>query len=155
MTPLPLRYKLIQQSHSFISPLNNILCHECPIAKFTRLSFPSSNTKSSVIFELLHIDIWGEYKTLTHNGHHFFLTIVDDYNIVTWILLLHNKSKAIKRLEIFITVVMNQFQTTIKTIRSDNGMEFLSSKFKSLIQTLGITHQPTCSNTLNRIHWLK
>lgn len=34
-------------------------CHVCPLAKHTRLPFPSSNIKSTNYFELLHADVWG------------------------------------------------------------------------------------------------
>jgi len=34
------------------------VCQICPMAKFNRSSFPLSNTKATVCFELLHIDIW-------------------------------------------------------------------------------------------------
>lgn len=48
------------------------VCHVCPRAKQHRLSFPLSSIKSSAIFELLHVDIWGPYHQHTHQGCRFF-----------------------------------------------------------------------------------
>ncbi|XP_055814405.1 uncharacterized protein LOC129884054 [Solanum dulcamara] len=43
--------------------------------------------------------------------------------------------------------VHNLFSTTVKTFRSDNGSEFFSHEFQSLLSTLGILHQSTCTYT--------
>ncbi|KAH0706124.1 hypothetical protein KY289_011200 [Solanum tuberosum] len=44
-------------------------CLVCPLAKQTRLPFPVSSTRSSSMFELLHIDVWGPYRISTHAGY--------------------------------------------------------------------------------------
>lgn len=48
---------------------------------------------------------------------------------------------------LFILRSANQFQTSVKTIRSDNGGDFLNENCRSLFQNLGITHQTSCSFT--------
>ncbi|XP_059282952.1 uncharacterized protein LOC132036600 [Lycium ferocissimum] len=53
-------------------------CTVCPLARQTRFPFPTSTSKTTCIFELLHMDVWGSYKQCTYNGHKYFLTIVDD-----------------------------------------------------------------------------
>ena len=52
-------------------------CIICPLAKKTRLPFLISMTRV-VVFNLLHLDVWGPYRTATHNGCRFCLTIIDD-----------------------------------------------------------------------------
>ena len=54
-------------------------CEICPLAKHTRFPFPSSSTKSTSLFSLLHLDAWGPFNTPTFDGNKFFLTIVDDF----------------------------------------------------------------------------
>ena len=95
-------------------------------AKQTRLPFPLSTIKSHSPHNLLHCDIWGPHKTPTHFGKRFFLTIVDDYTRCTWLFLMNHKSETQHLLESFITFAQNQFQASIKTIRVDNGLEFIS-----------------------------
>lgn len=36
----------------------------CPIAKQSRLTFPSSSFRSEKLLELVHMDVWGPYKIL-------------------------------------------------------------------------------------------
>nr|GFB16211.1 ribonuclease H-like domain-containing protein [Tanacetum cinerariifolium] len=62
--------------------LDNSDLDHCEIyqrAKQTREPFPFSEHKSSVLAELVHLDLWGPYKVTSKEGFRFFLTIVDDY----------------------------------------------------------------------------
>jgi len=47
-------------------------------------------------------------------------------------------------LENFVTFVQTQFETTVKTIRSDNGFEFFMTNF---FANKGIVYQTSCVNT--------
>ncbi|KAL4311038.1 hypothetical protein GQ457_01G026440 [Hibiscus cannabinus] len=103
-------------------------CTICPLARQTRLPFPSSSTCSAVPFSLIHIDLWGPYRVSTHGGHRFFLTIVDDHSRMSWVYLLKLKSDAILSLQTFFNMVKTQFSATIQVVRSDNGSEFFNSE---------------------------
>lgn len=67
-------------------------CTVCPCAKQTRLSFTSSSIQSKSYLNLIHVNVWGPYKTAIFDGNKFFLTVVDDYSRFTWIFLLNQKS---------------------------------------------------------------
>nr|XP_009788648.1 PREDICTED: uncharacterized protein LOC104236429 [Nicotiana sylvestris] len=47
----------------------------------------------------------------------------------------------------FVSMIENQFNTSIKIIRSDNGLEFTSHEASSFYQSKGIIHQNTCLYT--------
>ena len=138
---------------SFLS--NNVLeiccldseqCLVCPLAKETRLPFPTSQISSTASFELLHIDIWVGYCTTSINGARYFLIVVGDYTRSTWVYLKQHKFKANSLLQSFINIVENQFSTSIKIICSDNDPEFIIPSFYS---NKGIIHQTSCvSNPL-------
>ena len=66
-------------------------CEICSLARHTRLPFYSSSTKSTRIFDLLHLDVWGPYDTPTFDGNKFFFTIVDDFSRTVWVFLLKFK----------------------------------------------------------------
>lgn len=63
-------------------------CKVCPLAKQKRLSFPFRNKLSDHAFALLHLDVWGPFSTESVEGYKYFLTIVDDCTLVTWIKML-------------------------------------------------------------------
>ncbi|KAJ4969388.1 hypothetical protein NE237_016089 [Protea cynaroides] len=122
-------------------------CDVCPLAKHTRSPFPNSVSQTVVPFELVHCDILGPYSTPSHSRCHYFLTIVDDCTRTTWVFLMQNKSETLAMLSNFFILVSNQFSGSIKTIRTDNGSEFLSLSMQQLFQSLGIVHQLTCVYT--------
>ena len=85
----------------------------CLRAKQTRLSFPISENKTKRIFDLIHCDLWGPYRTPTHSGARYFLTIVDDYSRGVWLYLLNEKSEAPNVLKNFIAMTERQFETQV------------------------------------------
>lgn len=122
-------------------------CCVCPLAKQSRLVFPHSISRADVSFSLVHIDLWGPYKTSTFDNKQYFLTIVDDYTRYTWTYLLQLKSEVIVVLKIFLAMVKNQFSSMVKVVRTDNGTEFFNSQCNGLFQNLGIIHQSSCVYT--------
>jgi len=42
-------------------------CDICPLAKQCRLQFPVSSSRSTNIFQLMHLDVWGPYKVPTYD----------------------------------------------------------------------------------------
>lgn len=115
-----------------------IPCQICPLAKQRRLPFKSNNHLSENAFDLIHLDIWGPFHTASHSGHRYFLTLVDDRTRFTRIYLLKQKSKAESSIRNFLAMISNQFQVSIKKIRSDNAREL---HLTQLYNDNGIIHQ--------------
>jgi transposase InsO family protein len=44
-------------------------------------------------------------------------------------------------------LIKNQYGTTIKVLRSDNGTEYVNQDFGKFLSQNGIEHQTTCVNT--------
>ena len=92
-------------------------CTIYPLAKQKRLPFPSFVHNSIPCFDLVHVDIWGPYSTLSLNGSKYFLSIVDDFSRCTSVILMPHKSDASGLIQSFYNMVVNQFHTTIKVIK--------------------------------------
>lgn len=60
--------------------------------------------------------------------------MVDDYSKSKWTQLLRCKSNALQVVKAFVCFIINQFQTKLKTIRSDNGLEFTSGEATSFFK---------------------
>ena len=119
-------------------------CDVCHFSKQKRHPFTFSTHVSSKPFELIHCDLWGPFATSTIDGFKYFLTIVDDFTRCTWVYLLKHKYEIQIFLPQFATVVNTQFNSKIKTIRSDNGTEFY---LKDFFHSNGILHQLSCVDT--------
>ncbi|GJZ61027.1 putative RNA-directed DNA polymerase, partial [Tanacetum coccineum] len=64
-----------------------------------------------------------------------------------WIYLLKTKDEVFDLFTSFINHIQNQFKCSIKTVRSDNGTEFVNNKMALLFNNLGIVHQTSCAYT--------
>jgi hypothetical protein len=123
---------------------SNKTCTVCPLAKQHRIPFPHSASISQHSFALIHCDIWGPFSIKSVTGASYFLTIVDDYSRFTWIHLMQHKSQTRTHIQHFFSMVETQFNTRIKSLRSDNGIEFAMPEFYSSHGTL---HQLSCVET--------
>jgi len=90
------------------------------------------------------MDIWGPCSIISMHGFIYCLTIVDDFSRYTWVIPMRTKFEVRTHIASFLSYVENNFQTTIKIIRSDNGAEFAMT---NLFSYKGIIHQKTCIET--------
>lgn len=58
----------------------------------------------------------------------YFHTVFYDYSRAIWIYLIAEKTEVATILKEFFDMVNSQFHQTVKIVRSDNGIEFLSLK---------------------------
>ncbi|WVZ17715.1 hypothetical protein V8G54_010697 [Vigna mungo] len=114
---------LLQNKHAYITNDTQIPCDACHRAKQKKLPYTASTSHSSCPFHLLHIDIWGP-STASMNGFKYLLTIVDDFSRYTWIIPMSDKSFVKNHILTFLCNIENQFNKTVKIIRTDNGVEF-------------------------------
>ena len=84
------------------SDTKKFVCDTCQLAKFHRVPFPVSRSIASVPFDLIHVDLWGRFKTEDTSGAYYFLTLLDDYTRHTWIYLLQNKQQVSCHIQNFI-----------------------------------------------------
>ena len=116
-------------------------------AKQTRNSFPTSHNNAAEIFDLLHCDIWGPYRTPSTCGAHYFLSIVDDTSRATWVYLMQSRTEASKLLKNFVMMVKTQFKRIVKVVRSDNGSEFTSGRMQNFYHEHGRLRESSCVDT--------
>ncbi|KAL4011672.1 hypothetical protein IC575_028733 [Cucumis melo] len=104
--------------------LSSLNCDSCQFAKFHRLnSSPRVNKRASAPFELVHYDIWDPYPVVSQTGFRYFVTFVDDHSRLTWLYLMKNRSELLSHSCAFHAEIKNQFNVSIKTLRTDNASE--------------------------------
>ncbi|KAI3810565.1 hypothetical protein L1987_20184 [Smallanthus sonchifolius] len=129
-------------------------CSIYPKARHHKLPFASTSIYSSQMFDRIHSDTWGPYRSTTFDGYKYFLTIVDDFTTTTWTHLLTTKGNAFTILQGCIEMVETQFSTKVKRVRSDNAFEVGSGVHHAeYFKQKGIIHQTTCPRFLNRMGW--
>ena len=109
-------------------------CLHCKLAKQPALSFNKNDSISDNPFDLIHSDIWGPSPVASINGFRYFVLFIDDCSRFTWIYFLKNRSELSQIYITFARMIKTQFSCTIKTLRTDNAMEYRDS---FLLQFLG------------------
>lgn len=115
--------------------------------KLARNSFDELSTTSHEIIQLVHIDICEPMHVQSLSGLKYFAMFIDDKTRYCEIAFLKNESDIFKKFVEFKARVEKQTGKKIKNVRSDNGREYLSNKFKELFKREGIVHQLTADYT--------
>ncbi|WVZ15755.1 hypothetical protein V8G54_013321 [Vigna mungo] len=95
----------------------NKVCEICERAKQTKDKFPLSTFRATTIFDLIHCDLWGPYRTPSSCGASYFLTLVDDYSHGVWIYLLRDKREISQTMMNFFALIERQFEKRVKVNR--------------------------------------
>jgi transposase InsO family protein len=118
------------------------LCSACQARKQVGNTHPKKSIMStSKAFELLHMDLFGPTTYTSIGGNKYGFVIVDDFTRYTWVFFLVDKSDMFATFKSFTKRVHNEFETTIKKVRSDNRSEFNNIRIDELCEEFGIRHQ--------------
>lgn len=115
------------------------LCEGCIYGKQHRKLFPSSGAwRASHLLELIHMDVCEPMQIASLGGNKYFLLITGDYIRMSWVYFLENKREVFAQFKMFKVKAENQSGLKIKTLRTDNGGEFVSEEFNHFCDENGI-----------------
>jgi transposase InsO family protein len=87
------------------------------------------------------MDLFRPIQYTSISGNKYGFVIVDDYTRYTWAFFLVDKSDVFATFKSFVKGIHNEFKTTIKRVRSDNGSEFKNTRIDELCDEFRIRHQ--------------
>ena len=122
-------------------------CETCIVAKSHRVPYPVSHTKRDMSFSLIHSDVWGPSHAITPSENKWFVIFVDDCTRMTWLYLLKRKNEVFGVFKSFHVMIQTQFSAKIKTLRTDNGGEYVNTRFQTYFKHHGLIHETSCSQT--------
>ena len=114
------------------------VCRGCALGKNVKGSFPSSDSRSKGILDLIHTDICGPMSVASLSGYLYYVLFIDDHCRKTWIYFLKIKDGVLARFQEFRAQVENLTERKIKVLRSDNGGEYTSRDFSDFCIEIGI-----------------
>lgn len=124
-----------------------VLCISCQEGKQSRKPFPSQGSRAQAKLEVIHSDICGPMEVPSLGGAHYYVTFIDDFTRKVFVYILNKKSDVFEKFKEFKALVENQLDLKIKTLRTDNGNEYLSNEFRDFLKKSGISHQTTTPYT--------
>lgn len=92
-------------------------------------------------------DICGPMKNESHSGNKYFLLFIDDFTRMCSVYFIRTKSDALEHFKKFKALVEKQGNTTIKTLWTDRGGEFMSQEFITLCEKEWIRREMTTPHT--------
>lgn len=118
-------------------------CETCVKGKQVKKPFKTAKPKMRDVLELIHSDVCGPMPINSRGGHRYFVSFIDDYSRKTFLYMMKEKSEVLKHFQEFVALVQNQVGKTVKSLRSDNGREYINKKFEEFLAKNGIIQQTT------------
>jgi hypothetical protein len=113
-------------------------CEKCVLAKATGHRFlPPSIVPKEEPLELFVLDVMGPFDDDV-NGFKFTITLCDHVSMFTFVSPIHSKADVPERLQTWFEVVHTHLGRYPKFLRCDNGGEFVSKRFDSILAEHGI-----------------
>ena len=106
-----------------------------------------STWRASQILQLVHADICGPINPISNSKKRYLITFIDDYSRKTWVYFLVDKSEAFSTFKSFKVRVEKKTGSSIKSLRTDRGGEFISHEFTNFCKMYGIQRQLTVAYT--------
>ena len=106
-------------------------CSSCILGKQTKTRSRKPDPRSEIPIEFVHSDLSGPIDPVAKDGFKYAISFTDDYSSAIFIYFLKQKDDAAKALQKFIADSAPFGK--MKRIRTDNGGEYVSDKFKSIL----------------------
>ena len=96
------------------------------------------------ILDYVHLDLWGSSREVSLGGCSYILTFIDDYSRKVWCFFVKTKDEVMGVFIDWKTMIEKKMELGIKTLRTDNGLEFVEKEFLKFSAKEGITRHRTC-----------
>ncbi|GBO39900.1 Retrovirus-related Pol polyprotein from transposon TNT 1-94 [Araneus ventricosus] len=84
------------------------------------------------------MDLWGPAPVNSLGGSKYFLSIIDDFSRKIDVFTLKSKSEVFSIFKEYLSRVQRELGRKLKSVRTDNGMEFCHKDFEIFLRDLGI-----------------
>jgi len=113
-------------------------CNVCLLGKMTHSRNRTPRCCSTVPLAFVHTDLAGPIQPVSTEGFRYAIVFTDDYSGVVFVYFLKDKSDTVEATERFLADSAPFGK--VKCLRSDNGSEFTSRTYKSLLRKHCIRH---------------
>ena len=129
--------KQVLNSHDMkLQDKEETFCDACAMGKIPRLPFTSSENKTNRIGDIIHADVC----VPLHVKSIGFLLLKDDFSHFRTTYFIAAKADVYTCFKDFLKKTDKHCEKGVKTIRTDNGLEFINEQVSSLLKEYGIQH---------------
>ncbi|KAK3880550.1 hypothetical protein Pcinc_014947 [Petrolisthes cinctipes] len=129
-------------------------CEACTLGKMSKSTNRKPDKRATRNLDLVHSDLAGPMNVVGKGGFKYAITFVDDHSGAFMVYLMKEKSDTVSATEKFLAD--SAPYGSVKRLRTDNGGEYISKKFKSLMvkhkikQEYSAPHSPHQNGTAER-----
>ncbi|KAL6324554.1 hypothetical protein AAG906_013366 [Vitis piasezkii] len=113
-------------------------CETCVMGKQRRVKFSMGSHTTNGVLEYIHSDLWGPSPVESHSGCRYYVTFIDDFSRKVWVYFLKAKDEVFGKFKEWKTMVEKRTGKVVKTLRTDNGLEFCNKDFDEFCRKEGI-----------------
>ena len=108
----------------------------CFFGKLQKKSYPpSTNSSATKPLELVYGDIYETITPSTLRGSRYYLLLIEDFFILTWIDMLKSKSNAFQSFKNFKKLIEKDKETKIKCFKKNHCGELMFEEFISFVMS--------------------
>jgi hypothetical protein len=124
-------------------------CMDCPTGRMIRLSCKETTDTEGKPGEKLSADLCGPMQIKSIGGAKYFLLIKDRVTSYREVYFLKTKEakEITEHIQTHFRLSKNQTGSRVKTLRTDNGTEFVNKYMKEMLSRMGIKHETTAPYT--------
>lgn len=126
---------------------DNFLCDACTLGKQHRISFMNSESRAEFCGELIHTDLCGPMQEPSIGKSKYFILFKDDFSHFRVAYFIKEKTEVTGIIENFLNRVKMDVNCQVKTLRSDNGLEYINKDVESLLSKGLVRHQKSVPYT--------
>jgi transposase InsO family protein len=108
-------------------------CKGCTMGNYVKSTFHEKENRASVILERIHTDVCGPFSVSSTKKHKYYVIFDDEFSRKCWIFFCEFCE--------FKALVEKELVKQVKALRSDNGGEYISKKFKYFYRKEGIRRE--------------
>lgn len=121
------------------------ICEPCLAGKMHANPFPSSDSRTTELLELVHSDVF-YVGTQSFGGYNYWAIFLDDCSRMKVAVPIKNKSDTFAAFKDFKAYAENKTGKKIKRFRDDKGGEYMSTDFDTYLRNAGITREHSVRN---------
>ena len=131
---------------SFTHPI--VDCRACALGKLKRKPISTQPaSRVQLLLELVHSDVCGPMEVAGTGGAVYFALVIDDLSRYVFVLFLPKKSDLLEKLSNLLAFLKVNKNTSIKSLRCDNGGEYTTKHAKNFCHKNGISIEYTAPNS--------